>query len=77
VNFELKVLDFINNEPIHICLNDRKFLETDLILRCRSNALPHLKPSSAQRFTYGNNTGCSFYLIAKYARCTNRFRLST
>ena len=64
MNLELKILDFINNEPFYICLNDRKFLETDLILRCRSDVLPYLKPSSAQRFTYGNNTGCFFYLIA-------------
>jgi len=77
VNFELKILDFIHNAPFHICLNDRKFLETDLFLWCRSDALPYLKPFSAQTFTYGNNTGCYFYLLAENSSCSYRFRLAT
>jgi len=77
VNFELKILDFINNAPFHICLNERKFFETHLILWCQSDALPYLKPFSAQSFTYGNNTGCYFHVLAEKASCSNRFRLST
>jgi hypothetical protein len=77
VNFELKILYFINNAPFHICLNDRTFLETNLILWFRSDALSYLKPFPTQRFTYGNNTGCYFHLLAENASCSNRFRLST
>lgn len=77
MNFELEILDFINNASFHICLNDRKLLETDLFLWCRSDSLPYLKPFFAPKFTYGNNTVCYFYLLAENDSCSNRFRFST